>query len=117
MLYLDWARALGLKVIWTVHNLTSHEHRYPRLEAWFWKAFLRRVNGYISLSETGREVALERFPQLRDVPGSVVLLGRFRGHIAMKSAVSRRAKRSDLRRTPGSCCSSARSDHAKSAAG
>ena len=98
LLYLDWARALGLKVIWTVHNLASHEHRYPRLEAWFWKAFLRRVDGYISLSETGREVAMERFPQLRDIPGSVVLLGHYRGQY--RDEISREQARKELDLAP-----------------
>jgi len=93
LLYLDTARALGLKIIWTVHNLSSHEHPYPRLEAWFWKAFLPRVDGYISLSETGREVAQKHFPPLRNIPGFVVLLGHYRGQYRddINSTEARRA--------------------------
>ena len=50
---IDFARSRGTKIVWTVHNLASHERRYPRLEKWFWRAFLRRLDGFITLSESG----------------------------------------------------------------
>jgi len=76
---IDFARRRGTKIVWTVHNLGSHERRYPRLEKWFWRAFLRRLDGFITLSESGLRSARERFPELRDLPGSVVPHGHYRG--------------------------------------
>jgi len=73
------ARKRGCKIVWTVHNLHSHERRHPRIEAWFWRHFVRRVDGYLSPSRTGRDQALGLFPQLRGTPGFVVPLGHYRG--------------------------------------
>lgn len=75
---LDLAGLKGVKRVWTVHNLHSHEGLYPRLEHWFWPAFTRRLDGYISLSETGRQAALERHPALRKLPGFIVPHGHYR---------------------------------------
>jgi len=76
---IDFARRRGTKIVWTVHNLASHEHRYPQIEKWFWRAFLRRLDGFITLSESGLLSARERFPELRTLPGTVVPHGHYRG--------------------------------------
>ncbi|NEN97476.1 MAG: glycosyltransferase family 4 protein [Moorea sp. SIO1F2] len=73
------ARWRGTKIVWTVHNLASHEQLYPQLEAWFWKVFTRQLDGYINLSKTGMKAAQERFPQLKNIPGFVVPHGHYRG--------------------------------------
>ena len=69
---LDALRAKGTRVVWTVHNLRAHERRYPRAEQAFFARFLRRVDGFIALSESGFELAREAFPALRARPGAVV---------------------------------------------
>lgn len=51
------ARMGGVRIVWTIHNLGSHERRYPRLEKWFWPRFLRRVDAFISLSQTAMVLA------------------------------------------------------------
>jgi beta-1,4-mannosyltransferase len=73
------ARHRGCKIVWTVHNLHSHERRHPKIEAWFWRQLVRRVDGYVSLSNIGRDLLLRQFPQLRRTPGFVVPLGHYRG--------------------------------------
>jgi beta-1,4-mannosyltransferase len=75
---IDYMRARGTKVFWTVHNLHSHEQRYPRLERWFWPRFLRRVDGYIALTEGGTKQAVRQFPALAGVPAFVVPHGHYR---------------------------------------
>ncbi len=45
-------RLRGGKVVWTVHNLSPHEDRYPFLGKWFYKMLARIVDGLIFLSET-----------------------------------------------------------------
>lgn len=75
---LRWMRWHGTKVVWTIHNLQAHEARYPRLERWLWRSFTAQVDGHISLSRAGQEVAQERFPPLRNAPGFVIPHGHYR---------------------------------------
>lgn len=72
------ARSRGTKVIWTVHNLHSHERTHPRLERWFRRRFLRSIDGYISLTARGHVDALTRHPGLGQVPGFVIPAGHYR---------------------------------------
>ncbi|MCX7826087.1 MAG: glycosyltransferase family 4 protein [Verrucomicrobiae bacterium] len=73
------ARLRGTKLVWTMHNLKSHEAPHPRVERFFWRRFPRLLDGYISLSEAGRETALEQLPALQSLPGFVVPHGHYRG--------------------------------------
>ena len=94
LLQLDWARSRGTKTIWTVHNLAAHEQFYPQLETWFWKAFIRRLDGYISLSNAGMEAAQQRFPALKNLPGFVIPHGHYRGEY--EDDISPEAARTEL---------------------
>lgn len=78
ILQMDWARLRGVKTIWTAHNLSAHERFHPKLEAWFWNAFIHRLDGYISLSKAGMEAAQERFSKLKNLPGFVIPHGHYR---------------------------------------
>jgi beta-1,4-mannosyltransferase len=73
-----WARARGTRVVWTVHNLAAHEQIHPRLHRWFLTVFLRLIDGFVSLSATGDELARRRMPQLRRVAGFVIPHGHYR---------------------------------------
>jgi beta-1,4-mannosyltransferase len=73
------ARRRGTKVVWTIHNLAAHEEQHHRIASWFRRAFVRRLDGYISLSVAGDEMARRRFPDLGRRPGFVVPIGHFRG--------------------------------------
>jgi glycosyltransferase involved in cell wall biosynthesis len=76
----DVLRARGTKIIWTVHNLRSHDQRHPRLERYFYSQLLERLSGFIALSETARTLAVSRYPSLGTLPSRVVPLGHFRGY-------------------------------------
>ncbi len=76
---LEAAHRRGTAIVWTVHNLASHDQLYPRIEPAFWQLLIRRVDGYISLSETALTAAIDRFPALRSKPGAVVPIGHYRG--------------------------------------
>jgi glycosyltransferase involved in cell wall biosynthesis len=71
-------RARGTRVVWTAHNAGGHETRHPQLEAWFWQAFTRRLDGVISLSEAGLREVWQAFPALAGVPSFVVPHGHYR---------------------------------------
>jgi beta-1,4-mannosyltransferase len=77
---LDAARARGMRIVWTVHNLTAHEGTYhPRLESRYFAALTRRLDGIIALSEHGVTAARARYASLRERPAFVVPHGHFRG--------------------------------------
>lgn len=78
LLLMQQARARKVKIVWSVHNLAAHEQLYPQVEVWFWKNFIRQIDGYISLSKTGMVAAQERFPDLKHLPGFVVPHGHYR---------------------------------------
>lgn len=75
---IDWVRLRGGKIVWTVHNLKAHDDLHPRLEAMFYRRFIRRVDGLISLSETALRMALEKYVRLREVPAAVIRHGHYR---------------------------------------
>jgi beta-1,4-mannosyltransferase len=79
LLLIDLARYRGIRIVWTVHNLHAHDVRHPRLESWFWAKFARRVDGYLSLTESGQRAAIGAFPALASRPAFVVPHGDYRG--------------------------------------
>jgi len=95
LLALLWlARARGTRVVWTAHNLCSHERHLARLEDAFWRAFLRQVDGVICLSQRSAELLLERYPALDGRPRFVIPHGHYR--LAYPRDVTRAEARSAL---------------------
>ena len=77
---LDAARARGMRIVWTVHNLSAHEGaHHQRLESRYFAALTRRLDGIIALSEHGVTAARARYATLRERPAFVVPHGHFRG--------------------------------------
>lgn len=72
------AKARGTRIIWTAHNLGSHEKFYPGLEKLLWKIFTSHIDGFISLSKVGISMTLERFPILGKIPGIVIPHGDYK---------------------------------------
>ena len=79
---IDQYRSRGARVVWTVHNLRSHEQFHPRLEAWFWREFIARLDGVIALSAAGLDAARRKFPRLSGLPAYVIPHGHYRGEYA-----------------------------------
>jgi len=76
---LSIARARGVRIVWTAHNLDYHDGAHPLLSVLFWRMFLRRVEGCIHLSEAAREAACRRYPEVASIPGFVVPHMHYRG--------------------------------------
>lgn len=55
-------RARGSRIVWTAHNLSSHERRHPLLEQLLWRTFCPMVSGVHSLSRSGVAQVRARFP-------------------------------------------------------
>jgi beta-1,4-mannosyltransferase len=87
---MDVLRARGTKIVWTVHNLKSHDRLHPRLEQWFWSAFTKRLDGYIALTNAGQQAAKERFPELESVPAFVIPHGHYRDEYPCDAGVDAR---------------------------
>ena len=67
------------KVVWTVHNVASHERRStPRLRAMLRRLLVHDVEGLLSLTEGGLETARAAYPELADVPAAVTPHGHYR---------------------------------------
>ena len=96
---MEVARRRGTKIVWTIHNLSAHEERHPRIASWFWNGFIRRLDGFISLSTAGHALALEQFPRLACLPGFVVPLGHYRGVYAGETDARAARARLDLEPT------------------
>lgn len=78
MLIVTLLRLRSVRIIWTIHNLQGHERWNPRLERHMWRWFVRRIDGYIALTNTGRTAALLRFPELKALQGFVIPHGHYR---------------------------------------
>jgi beta-1,4-mannosyltransferase len=75
---IDYLKLRGTKIIWTMHNFHAHEKLHPSFEAWFWRQFIPRVDGAISLSAAGLSIGKQLFPQLENVPTIVIRHGHYR---------------------------------------
>jgi glycosyltransferase involved in cell wall biosynthesis len=85
LLAIDFLRARGARVVWTAHNLSAHDGLHPRLEKWFWSAFISRVDAYIALTQSGRAAAQKRFPRLERIPSFVIPHGHYRDEYRVNS--------------------------------
>lgn len=72
-------KRLGIKLVWTVHNLRAHDGRHADLEETFWRDFLDEVDGFVHLSRSGKAAAEARFPQIAGRPSWVIPHGHYRG--------------------------------------
>jgi glycosyltransferase involved in cell wall biosynthesis len=73
------ARRRGAKLLWTIHNLSAHEHRHRRFEERFWRRFIAELDGVVALTPAGLAAAKERFTGLAKVPSWIVPHPHYRG--------------------------------------
>lgn len=72
-------KAKGTKVVWTVHNLKSHEPNFPLLRRFYFHWFFSVVDGLLFLSNTSMEVMLQQHPKFSEKPLKVTPHGHYRG--------------------------------------
>ncbi len=76
-------RARGTVLVWTVHNVASHEERSsPRVRRAAERLLLSNVDGIIALTEDGVQAAHAAYPRLREIPAAVTPHGHYRGDYA-----------------------------------
>lgn len=89
------SRLRGTRLIWTVHNIASHEQRAtPRLRAAHRRMLVRNLDGLLALSESSIAAARRAYPELHDVPAFVTPHGHYRD--AYPFGLSREAARDEL---------------------
>lgn len=69
--FLALQRARGAKVVWTMHNVASHEGERPRLERLWMKRLIARLDGIHALSQGSLEQARAHYPALAALPALV----------------------------------------------
>jgi glycosyltransferase involved in cell wall biosynthesis len=85
----------GTRLVWTVHNVTSHEQRAtPLLRAMYRRLLVDEVDGLLSLSEGGLSAARAAYPELAGLPAAVTPHGHYRDDYDFSQ--SRAAARADL---------------------
>jgi beta-1,4-mannosyltransferase len=77
MLLLAFARAKGARIIWSVHNLWSHEQYHPRLEGHYLAWISRTLDLSIHMSSSGRHAAFDRYPAMVNRPSVIIPLMHF----------------------------------------
>ncbi|ANJ26282.1 glycosyltransferase family 4 protein [Agromyces aureus] len=69
----------GTKLVWTVHNVASHEQRStPGLRAMHRRLLVEEVDALLSLSAGGLDAARAAYPELAAKPGTVTPHGHYR---------------------------------------
>jgi beta-1,4-mannosyltransferase len=61
------------------------------LERWFWRRFIPRVDGAISLSAAGLSLAMKQYPRLREIPTTIIPHGHYRAEYPPSAVDARRA--------------------------
>ena len=74
-----WARLLGKKIVWTAHNMTSHDRFHPTVEKVFWRMFISSVSGIICLSDESLDQMRAMHKAARGIPSIVAPHGTYRG--------------------------------------
>ncbi|MDI3340716.1 MAG: glycosyltransferase [Sphaerobacter sp.] len=72
-----WAKLRGIRLVWTIHNLMSHERLYPAVEAWLRHWVVDQIDGAIALSESSAAAARRRFARLGHLPLAVIPHGHY----------------------------------------
>jgi beta-1,4-mannosyltransferase len=72
------ARAKRTRVVWTVHNIRSHERRHRRLQSILYATLTRCCSGWLTLSSAPIAEIVRQHPHLARKPHAVTPLGEYR---------------------------------------
>lgn len=78
ILLLKISKARGAKLIWTIHNIQTHEKNFPLLERIHFKAFTNMVDGFIAMNKEAVEVAVKAYAVLKDKPHKIIPHGHYK---------------------------------------
>jgi beta-1,4-mannosyltransferase len=61
---MSFAKLRGVRLVWTVHNVRSHEYYHPKSELFFWYLFVRLLDAFVAISPTSLRLARAEHPGL-----------------------------------------------------
>ncbi len=64
-IFITIIKIFGKKIVYTVHNLSSHENRYPDMQQWIDRILYNNVDGFISLNQYGTELLKNQVRSLK----------------------------------------------------
>jgi glycosyltransferase involved in cell wall biosynthesis len=53
-------KLIGIKIVWTAHNLKNHENRYPKLDKFFTDSVVRLADSIITHTEVAKDKVAEK---------------------------------------------------------
>ena len=59
-------RLYGLRLVWTIHNLSPHETKWPRLDAWLRRRVLTISDRVIVHSHNAKTLVCEKYHSIHD---------------------------------------------------
>ena len=71
------ARLRGARIVWSLHNLSSHEQYHPRMERWYLGWLSRQVSLSVHMSDTGWRSAVQKYPAFAVRPSVQIPLMHF----------------------------------------
>lgn len=76
------ARALGIPIVWTAHNIKRHGQRHgKKLNVLFWPWFANNIDAVIYMNELSKRNAEKMFDRWSDIPNGVIPHGHYRSII------------------------------------
>ncbi len=70
---IDRQKKLGAKLVYTAHDVIGHDTPWRSLEDWFFRQFMRRVDGTIFVSDVSIPLVRKRFPELTGASTTIPL--------------------------------------------
>lgn len=75
--WLMFARAVGVKIVWTAHNTFGHDLKASRFNLFLWNRFLSMLDGVIFLSEESRAAIVSAYPGMDRLPYALIRHGHY----------------------------------------
>lgn len=91
---LEYVRASGTKIVWTIHNLFNHERRHRLLEMYLQRWLARNANAFIAHSKAAKQRAIEKFGIPEKKPFWVLPIGN--SLATYPNTITREAARAEL---------------------
>lgn len=67
-----------VKIIWTAHNIFSHEEYHPYLEKIFWTYFLKNIDACICPTHVGEKELINKHKSIRNIKRFTIYLGHYK---------------------------------------
>jgi glycosyltransferase involved in cell wall biosynthesis len=74
---LKYQKKKGANIIWTCHDVVSHNRQFPLVEKMLMKRFISMLDGVIAPLASSYQYACSHFPKLKGLPHTVIPTGHY----------------------------------------